>query len=115
LSSSKPSISSAASSINAGGLNCTAKVVNNWGSGYQLDVIITNSGSTTVNGWNLTLTFSENPQRTGGWNATIGGSGNLVTASNVNWNGSIAPGQSVSFGLQGNHDGSFVVPTCKIN
>jgi len=115
LPSSRSSVSSAASSINAGGLNCTTKVVNNWGSGYQLDVTITNSGSTTVNGWNVTLTFSESPQRTGGWNATIGGSGNLVTASNVNWNSTIAPGQSVSFGLQGNHDGSFVAPVCRIN
>lgn len=115
LSSIRSSASSAASSINAGGLNCTATVVNNWGSGYQLDVTITNSGSTAVNSWNVTLTFSKNPQRTGGWNATIGGSGNLVTASNVNWNGAIAVGSSVSFGLQGNHDGSFVVPTCKVN
>jgi beta-glucanase (GH16 family) len=115
LSSIRSSVSSAASSINAGGLNCIATLVNNWGSGYQLDVTITNSGSTTINGWNVTLTFSENPQRTGGWNAAIGGSGNLVTASNVNWNGMIAAGQSIGFGLQGNHDGSFVVPTCRVN
>jgi len=109
------SSSSIASSISTGGLNCTARVVNNWGSGYQLDVVINNGGVVAVNGWSVTLGFSENPQRTGGWNATIGGSGNIVTASNVNWNGTIAPGQSVSFGLQGNHDGSFVAPTCKVN
>lgn len=109
------SVSSVASSISTGGLTCTVKVVNNWGSGYQLDVAINNGGTTTVNGWSVTLNFSENPQRTGGWNATIGGSGNNVTASNVNWNSTIAPGQSVSFGLQGNHDGSFVTPTCKVN
>lgn len=114
-SSSKSSTSSAASSINSSGLNCTAKIVNNWGNGYQLDVIISNGGTATVNAWNVTLTFSENPLRTGGWNATIGGSGNLVTASNVNWNGTLAPNQSVSFGLQGNHDGSFVAPSCKVN
>ncbi len=114
-SSSRSSASSVASSVSSGGLDCAVKVVNNWGNGYQLDVIISNSGSTTVNGWNVTLSFSEPPQRTGGWNATIGGSGNLVTASNLNWNGTIAPSQSVSFGLQGNHDGSFVTPTCKVN
>ncbi|RYY01547.1 MAG: glycosyl hydrolase family protein [Gammaproteobacteria bacterium] len=114
-SSSKSSASSVASSVNSSGLNCTAKVVNNWSNGYQLDVVISNGGAATVNGWNVTLTFSENPQRTGGWNATISGSGNLVTASNLNWNGTVAPSQSVSFGLQGNHDGSFVAPTCKVN
>ncbi len=115
-SSSRSSVaSSIASSMSSGGLNCTVRVTNNWGSGYQLDVVINNSGTATVNGWSVSLTFSENPQRTGGWNATISGSGNLVTASNVNWNGTIGQGQSVSFGLQGNHDGSFVAPTCKIN
>lgn len=114
-SSSSINISSVASSLGVGGLTCTVRVVNNWGSGYQLDVFVNNGGITTTNGWSVTLTFSESPQRTGSWNAVIGGSGNLVTASNVNWNGSIAPGQSVSFGLQGNHDGSFVTPTCRVN
>ena len=109
------SSSSVASSVSAGGLSCSARVVNNWGSGYQLDVTINNGGTATVNGWSVTLSFSENPQRTGGWNAAISGSGNLVTASNVNWNGTLAPGQSASFGLQGNHDGSFIAPTCRVN
>lgn len=115
LSSSRASSSSSVSSVNSGGLTCTAKLVNNWGSGYQLDVVVSNAGAATVNAWNLTLSFSENPQRTGGWNAVFGGSGNVVTASNVNWNGTIASGQSVSFGLQGNHDGSFVMPSCRVN
>lgn len=115
LSSARSSVSSAASSVNSGGLGCTVTVANNWGSGYQLNVSVINNGSTTVNGWSLTLRFSENPQRTGGWNAVIGGSGNIVTASNLSWNGIIAPGQSASFGLQGNHDGSFVAPTCTFN
>ena len=107
--------SSSSSSISTGGLTCEVKVANNWNSGYQLDVTVKNGGSSTVNGWNVTLTFSENPSRTGGWNAVYGGSGNLVTASNVNWNSSIAPGQSLLVGLQGNHDGSFVTPSCRVN
>ncbi|MCE3252249.1 MAG: benzene 1,2-dioxygenase [Cellvibrio sp.] len=115
VSSIRSATSSSASSINSGGLNCTAAIVNNWGSGYQLDVRVHNSGPAPVNGWNVTLTFGENPQRTGGWNATFGGSGNLITAGNVNWNGTIASGQSVTFGVQGNHDGSFVAPACRIN
>lgn len=107
--------SSASSSASAGGVSCAVTLSNSWGSGYQLDVTVNNAGAATVNGWNVSLSFSENPQRTGGWNANFGGSGNLVTASNVNWNGSIPAGRSASFGLQGNHDGSFVVPTCKLN
>lgn len=104
----------ASSTNNQGGLSCNAVVVNNWGSGYQLDVTVKNNGSTAVNGWNVTLNFNQNPQRTGGWNATFGGSGNTITASNVGWNGSVAPGQSVAFGLQGNHSGNFAAPTCTV-
>ncbi|RYY73115.1 MAG: hypothetical protein EOO52_19645 [Gammaproteobacteria bacterium] len=107
--------SSSSSIATGGGLTCSVNVANNWGNGYQLDVTVKNGGSSSVNGWNVTLTFGENPTRTGGWNATFGGSGYQVTASNVNWNGSLAPGQSASFGLQGNHDGSFITPSCKVN
>ena len=107
--------SSSSSSVSTGGLTCDVKVANNWGSGYQLDVTVKNGGSTQVNGWNVTLAFSESPQRTGGWNAAFGGSGNVIIASNVNWNGSLGSNQSALFGLQGNHDGSFVTPSCKVN
>ncbi|MES2674464.1 MAG: family 16 glycosylhydrolase [Pseudomonadota bacterium] len=102
------------SSVATGGLTCSVKVTNNWGNGYQLDVTVKNGTSATVNGWDVILTFTENPLRTGGWNAVFGGSGYLVSAGNVNWNGTLAPNQSVSFGFQGNHDGSFVVPSCKV-
>lgn len=109
------SSSSSSSSNNTGGLSCTVTMGNNWGSGYQLNVTVKNGGATTVNNWNVTLTFSENPQRTGGWNATFSGSGNLVSAANVNWNGTIAANSSATFGMQGNHDGSFVMPGCTVN
>jgi beta-glucanase (GH16 family) len=97
------------------GLTCSVKVANNWGNGYQLDVTVNNGASNSVNGWNVTLSFAENPMRTGGWNANFSGSGNQVNASNVGWNGSIPARGSVMFGLQGNHDGSFVTPTCRVN
>jgi len=107
--------SSASSSTTTNGLGCAVTVSNNWGTGYQLDVTVSNSGSATVNGWNVTLSFRENPQRTGGWNAVFGGSGNLVTATNLSWNGTLASNQSATFGIQGNHDGSFIAPSCKVN
>jgi cellulase/cellobiase CelA1 len=106
---------SSSSSVATGGLTCSVKVANNWGNGYQLDVTVRNGTSATVNGWNVTLIFVENPMPTGSWNAVFSGSGYQITAGNVNWNGTLAPNQSASFGLQGNHDGSFVVPTCKVN
>src|SRR5690606_270039 len=41
---------------------------------------------------------------TSGWNSNITGS-NPYTATNLSWNGNIAPGQSVSFGFQGTKTG----------
>jgi hypothetical protein len=38
-------------------------------------------------------------------------SGSAVTARNLSYNGSIPAGGSTSFGYQGTHGGTFVVPT----
>ena len=48
---------------------------------------------------------------TGGWNATVAQSGNAVTAVNVNYNGSIAPGASATFGFQGTWSANDSSPT----
>jgi cellulase/cellobiase CelA1 len=77
-----------------------------------LNVTVTNKGSTAVNGWKTTLNFSEPPQVTSSWNVTLSTSGNTVTATNCcSWQ-ALQPGQSTSFGFQGNHDGSFNPPSC---
>jgi endoglucanase len=81
--------------------------------GYQLEVYLTNTGAGTINGWTVTLDFSESPLITGSWNADIAEtSPDTISGSNVAWNGKLLPGQTTSFGLQGNHDGSFVLPGC---
>jgi hypothetical protein len=41
--------------------------------------------------------------------------GTVVNAGNIGWNGNLSPGQSASFGFQGNQDGSFLQPTCSAN
>jgi len=48
---------------------------------------------------------------TGGWGATYSPTSGAVTATNVNYNGTIAPGGSVSFGFQANHTGNTGKPT----
>lgn len=87
--------------------------MNHWGSGYQIDVAVTNSGNSPVNGWTIQLDFGEPAQVTNYWNVQLSSSGNYVTANNIAWNGNIGAGQSVSFGLQGNSDGSLATPSCR--
>ena len=78
---------------------CEYIVNNEWGTGFTATIKITNSTNVTVNGWNLTWQYSAN-KITSSWSANITGA-NPYAASALGWNTSIAPGQSVSFGVQG--------------
>jgi cellulase/cellobiase CelA1 len=89
-----------------------------WNNGYVLNSIaVTNLGSQTITSWSVTLQFAEPTTIVNGWNVqtTLTGGGTVLNAVNLSYNGTLAPGQSVTFGFQGTHDGSFVVPTCSGN
>lgn len=90
------------------------EVVNQWNSGFQANVVITNHAETAVSGWTLTWTHTSGQSVTSAWNATVSLSGNGVTASNLasHWNGTIgANGGTVSFGIQGSLNAPLVIPT----
>lgn len=89
-------------------------IANQWGTGFQADVTITNNETTAVSGWNLDWAHADSQVVTSGWNVTIAQTGNSVSASNPasNWNGNIgANGGTVSFGFQANSSGAAVIPT----
>ncbi|TDB87066.1 glycosyl hydrolase family 5, partial [Micromonospora fluostatini] len=72
---------------------------------------ITNTGSTTVNGWTLVHSLPAGQQVTSAWNATVSQSGSTLTARNVGHNATIAPGGTASFGYQGTLSGAYAAPT----
>lgn len=86
-------------------------VQNQWTTGFTTSVTITNTGTTTINGWTLAFTFSGNQQVTQGWNAVFTQQGSKVTVKDAGYNGSIAAGTSVSPGFNGTWSGSNVSPT----
>lgn len=88
--------------------NCKYVVTNNWGSGATANIEITNTGSSVINGWNVSWAYVNN-RLSGSWNANITGS-NPYSASNLSWNASIQPGQTVAFGLQVNGNGTIESP-----
>lgn len=100
--------SSVASSVSANS-TCTYVITNNWGNGFTGAIRITNNGSRAINGWNVGWSYSGNTRVSSTWNATVSGS-NPYTATNLSWNGTIQPGQSVEFGLQGTYSGSIETP-----
>jgi len=83
---------------------------NVWNSGFTANVTVANTGSGAINGWNLGFTLPSGQTITSSWNATLTGSSGAITARNVSWNGSIAPGANTSFGFQGTYSGSFANP-----
>ncbi|MFI8091436.1 glycosyl hydrolase family 18 protein [Streptomyces sp. NPDC086080] len=84
-----------------------------WGSGFEGKWTVKNTGTTTINSWTIDWDFPSGTKVTSAWDATVTGSGDHWTAKNVGWNGTLAPGASVSFGFNGSGSGS---PSgCKLN
>ncbi|MBE1487429.1 GH12 family glycosyl hydrolase domain-containing protein [Plantactinospora soyae] len=88
-----------------------AYTANSWNNGFTASVTITNTSSSPINGWTLNYDLPSGQQATTSWNATVTQSGSTVTARNISWNGSIAPGATASFGYQGTMSGAYSSPS----
>jgi hypothetical protein len=74
-------------------------VTSQWSNGFNADVVITNTGSTEINGWTLSFNFTGGQTINNLWNANYTQNGAAVTATST-WNGTInANGGSQSFGF----------------
>lgn len=90
-------------------------IANQWSTGFQADITITNHSGTAVSGWDLTFTHAAGQVVTSAWNVTVSQTGNNVSASNPSshWNGTMsANGGTANFGMQGSlTSGTVVIPT----
>ncbi|MEU0231108.1 MULTISPECIES: glycoside hydrolase family 18 chitinase [unclassified Streptomyces] len=84
-----------------------------WGSGFGGSWTVKNTGTTTLTSWTVEWDYPTGTAVTSAWDATVTNSANHWTAKNVGWNGTLAPGASVSFGYNGT--GSGAPSGCKIN
>ena len=84
-----------------GGCSITPTVQTQWQTGYVIEPArVTNTGTTTINGWTVTFTLPAGHAIVGSWNTTLTVNGQTVTARNVSHNGTLAPGGSGTFGFQ---------------
>jgi len=83
----------------SGGLDCAFRVDNEWNTGFIATVELTNDGSEPIEGWQVEWTFADGISVANHWNANLSG-GPTYTATPLDWNQTIQPGQSASFGLQ---------------
>lgn len=80
--------------------SCIYSVTNNWGSGFTAEIKVTNDTASIINNWSVSWQES-GASVTSAWNAALSGSNPYIAAS-LNWNGTLAPKASASFGFQAN-------------
>jgi GH18 family chitinase len=86
------------------------KVTSDWGSGFNGDVTVKNTGTTALADWSVTFDF--NGTISSLWNGTIAGrQGATYTVKAASWNGTLAPGASATFGFTASPGGSAAVLT----
>ncbi|GAA3804228.1 glycoside hydrolase family 18 chitinase [Streptomyces chiangmaiensis] len=84
-----------------------------WGTGFEGKWTVKNTGTTTIGSWTITWDFPSGTSVTSAWDADVTSSGTHWTAKNKSYNGTLAPGASVSFGFNGT--GSGAPSNCSLN
>ncbi|MET9254473.1 glycoside hydrolase family 18 chitinase [Streptomyces sp. NPDC003717] len=77
-----------------------------WGSGFEGKWTVKNTGTTSLSSWTVEWDYPSGTKVTSAWDATVTNSGNHWIAKNLGWNGTLAPGASISFGFNGSGTGS---------
>ncbi|MFK0160147.1 glycosyl hydrolase family 18 protein [Streptomyces sp. NPDC090499] len=77
-----------------------------WGTGFGGQWTVKNTGTTAISSWTVEWDYPSGTSVTSAWDADVTSSGTHWTAKNKSYNGSIAPGASVSFGFNGAGSGS---------
>lgn len=87
--------------------NCqVAYSINSGGSSFTSTIVITNTGSSTINGWTLAFALPSGHSFANGWSATWGTSGQNVTATSLSWNSTLQPQQTATIGFNGTGSGT---------
>ncbi|WP_223297567.1 extracellular catalytic domain type 1 short-chain-length polyhydroxyalkanoate depolymerase [Catenulispora acidiphila] len=84
---------------------------NEWPGGFTANVTITNTGTAAINGWTVGWSFPGDQKITNAWSATATQSGAAVSAANVAYDATIAPGANTSFGFQGTFTANDTSPS----
>ncbi|MFG1807726.1 arabinofuranosidase catalytic domain-containing protein [Streptomyces sp. NPDC049040] len=93
------------------GCTATYSTTNSWSGGFQGEVKVT-AGSTAVNGWTVHWTLANGQTITQVWNGTLTTSGSSVSVKNADYNGTLQPSASTTFGFLANGTPSTPTLTC---
>ena len=97
----------------AAGPTATFTKVSDWGSGWEGRYTVTNGGTTALSSWAVAFDLPAGATINTFWDADMTRSGQRFTFRNKSWNGTVAPGASVSFGFNGS--GTATPTNCTLN
>jgi chitinase len=83
----------------AAGASAAFVKTSTWDNGYQGQYTITNGGSTALSGWTVEFDLPSGTTAGTYWDATLTQTGSHYAFKNRDYNGSVAPGASASFGF----------------
>jgi endoglucanase len=84
-----------------GGCQVRYVVHGSWPNGFTAQVWLTNTGTTALDGWNVSWSFPDAQGITNIWSVDAKLSGATLTAANLPWNKRIEPGATITFGFNG--------------
>ncbi|MGW5656518.1 glycosyl hydrolase family 18 protein [Streptomyces humi] len=84
----------------------TFSKTSDWGTGFGGQWTVKNTGTASISSWTVEWDFPSGTSVTSAWDADVTSSGTHWTAKNKSYNGTLAPGASVSFGFNGAGSGS---------
>jgi len=104
----RPATTSTRPTTPSGGRTCTAsyRLVNSWPGGFQAEVTVGNSGTTSINGWTVSLGLAAGQSIVNLWDGVNSGTTGTVPVRNASYNGTIAAGGSRTFGYVANGGGA---------
>jgi len=79
----------------------TLRTVSDWGSGWQAEVTIKNTGADAMSSWKVEVDLPAGGAIGSYWDADLVSAGNHRTFTNRGWNGGVAVGSTVTFGFVG--------------
>lgn len=107
--------STSSSSPAVSALTCSVRAVNQWTTGYQIEVTVKNNSGVKIDNWRVYLTIPELHQNTSLWNATKTDiSPTQIMLSKLSGNPGLLPGQSITIGAVFNKPlESTGLPSCR--
>ncbi|MBT8223918.1 MAG: endo-1,4-beta-xylanase [Dactylosporangium sp.] len=101
-----PTASSTSQPPTGTGCSATLRVVNAWNSGWQGDVTVQNTGTSSISGWTVTMVLGTGQTISSLWNGSSSGTSGTITVTNLSWNGNLSASGSAVFGFVANGSSS---------